>query len=156
VVIIEFDAGRRPMSSAVFYRTVLERELSAPRRELFESLRDRNEQIEELYRTFPERRRALRGRGEVGPDERTAAEIQEAEEIRAKAESMEKKVKLLVTLISSVEFFLEAALETEQSALKYEKESYEADDPGESELSRPILELREANIREVRAFLTGR
>jgi len=144
------------MSCAVFYRTVLERELSDPRRELFESLRDRNEQIDELYRTMPERRRALRGHAGGGADERTAAEIQESEEIRDQAESLEKRVRMLVTLISSVEFFLETALETEQSALKYEKESYETDDPGESELGRPILELREANIREVQTFLYGR
>jgi hypothetical protein len=150
---IDFYLSRRmPVSCAIFYRTALEREWDRDEQTLFESLLVRNEQIDDLFRTFSDRRLALQGCDGEPRIEPSAAHLEAVEENRREIDTLEKRLKLLVTLIADRDFLLEAALHGEQTALGHERELYETDDPAEVKAGRPMRELREANIQELEEF----
>ena len=129
------------MSNPVFYQTVLERKLSDDTQRLFESLLSRNERIDQLIDEYS-----------GGPEPEVFDPLGVDPSPSAQIKALQKRLAMLARLIGDEDFFIQAARDSEKSALENANELADTKVEQKRKIAGAIIALRQENIRELKAF----
>ncbi len=141
------------MSNAVFYRSVLARDLTPEGRVLFQALIARAEQIDALVEALPAQFLANRTRREGKPAALSRSAKKTTKSFEEDSHIAAKELPAMIAKLPSESLLIRAALETERTSLSLDQAVYNGGHPEDEALARPLLELRALNIGELEAFL---
>lgn len=143
------------MSTTVFYRSALTRELTPRAHALFQSLFSRIEKIDAFADALPAQILANRSRREGKPITLSAAAKRTIRSFAKDSEQFAAELPALIAGIRGEPKLVRTALDFERTALSLDKTVYSSGHPEDAALARPMLDLRAENIAELEAFLAG-
>jgi hypothetical protein len=143
------------MSSAIFYRAALDRDLSPEVRRLMQSLLARAERIDALAESRPAELLANRARREGKPVVLGSSAKRTIRSFERDSRRAAPELPALVAGLRSEHDLVSAALGSERRALSMEQAVFSVGHPEDVAISRPLLEMIAENIAELEGFLSG-